>query len=143
MENKKVITFIELLNRAEGYSFGFSTEQTLIWEEKVNRLAGLLYSEAILPMRRSCQHERSHKLFAQAVLIACQENLTVKTDGCRSTTQLAQLHSASMLTFSDMMIRKGFWASDTSNWKAIGHVTATEKLIALLPIVSLEELLKC
>lgn len=142
LQDENTVTFVELLDRAEAYSFGFSIEQTLIWEEKVNRLAGILYSEGVLPMRRSCQHERSHKQFAQAVLIASQENLTVKMDGCRSTTQMAVLYTASMLTFADMMVRKGFWSSDDSKWKAIGHVVATEKLNALLPVISLEDLIE-
>lgn len=142
LQNENTVTFVELLDRAEGYDFSFSIEQRILFDEKIARLMAVLYSEKILPTRRSCQNHRAHRQFTVAVLIAAEEGLTIDFSGCRSTTQLAVLHTASMLSFSDELVKRKFWSSDVVAYKALGLVTSTEKLLKLIPVVTLEDLIQ-
>lgn len=142
MEDEKVITFVALLDRCEGHSHKFPTEKQILWEEQIARLQHILYAESVLPTRRACQNHRAHRQFTIGVLIAAEEGLTIDFSGCRSTTAMAVLHTASQLAFADEMVRQRYWQSDVVAYKALGLVTTTEKLLKLIPVVQLEDLIQ-
>lgn len=138
-----LISFVDLLGEAElSLSKQLSVEKMVLWREQVDRLSSFLYAEGILPTKRSCQHERSHRQFAAAVLIAAEKDHTIDFSGNRNTTYLAIVATASMLDFSDWMVCQKFWISDVSERKALHFVKTTPKLLAHLPKVDLMEMIR-
>lgn len=138
MTERTLISFVDLLTEAEA-ALG---RPDLVFEERVNQTLAYLYSEAILPTRRSCQHERSHRQFTAAVLIAADKDYEIDFHMCRSTTLLAVVASASMVSFADAMVCQKLWESDSAKYKALKKVSGTPKLQKELPQVALEDLIR-
>jgi hypothetical protein len=137
MTPRTLISFVDLLAEAEA-ALG---RPDLVFEERVNRTLGYLYAETILPTRRACQHERSHRQFAAAVLIAAENDYEIEFFNCRSTTLLAVVASASMVSFADAMVCQRLFESDSAKFKALNRVNVTSKLLKELPQVTLEDLI--
>jgi hypothetical protein len=92
-----------------------------------------LYSQEVLPTRRSGQHYASHLHFAATLVLWADAQLLVDTRGCRSTTYLAGLASANTAKWLDRLVRKGFLESDSSKHKAENNVSVTPRLLAAIP----------
>lgn len=97
-----------------------------------------LYSQEVLPTRRSGQHYESHYHFAATLILWADAQLVVETRGCRSTTYLAGLASANTTKWLDRLVRKGFLESDSSKHKAESKVCVTPKLLSLIPSFTVE-----
>jgi hypothetical protein len=97
-----------------------------------------LYSQEVLPTRRSGQHYASHLHFAATLVLWADAQLLVDTRGCRSTTYLAGLASANTAKWLDRLVRKGFLESDSSKHKAESKVYVTPKLLSLIPSFTVE-----
>lgn len=139
---ENLISFVDLLLEAQlALNKQPSVEAMVLWIERVNRFCSFMYAEQILPTRRSCQHEQSHRQFAAAVLIAADKAYTINFNGCRSTTYMAVVATASMLDFADELVKRKLWSSDVSGHKALNYVKATPKLLAQIPIVTLAEMI--
>ncbi len=97
-----------------------------------------LYSQEVLPTRRSRQHQASHLHFAATLILWADHQLVVETRGCRSTTYLAGLGSAQITVWLDRLVSKGFLESDVSKHKAENKVCVTPKLLSLIPSFTVE-----
>lgn len=130
-----MLTFEQILNDAE---FKLS-QPDILFEQRVRNLHTALTAEGILPTRRAIQHGESHTKFVAAMVLAADSGV-FDMQLMRSTTLLALLGSAGMPGFLDKMVSLGFLESDSSDCKALGVVTVTDKLRSLCPPITLEDL---
>jgi hypothetical protein len=122
------VSLSDLLKNANE-QLGFPSEGFLA---RVRLVAEWLYSQEVLPTRRSGQHYASHLHFAATLVLWADAQLLVDTKGCRSTTYLAGLASANTAKWLDRLVRKGFLESDSSKHKAENNVSVTAKLLAAI-----------
>jgi hypothetical protein len=129
LNSNESISLSDLLKNANE-QLGFPSEGFLV---RVRLVAEWLYSQEVLPTRRSSQHYETHHHFAATLILWVDGQLVVDMTRCRSTTYLAGLGSANTAQWLDRLVRKGFLESDSSKHKAENNVSVTPRLLAAIP----------